>query len=320
MDRPLPSFYDPVWVGQVGRVSYQERAIQARQWGIAPAIADSPRVALLLVDVQNTFCLPAFELYVAGAIADNQRLCSFIYRHLHRLTTIFATLDSHSAIQIFHSDFWRDAQGNPPPPLTVITLEDWHRGRWRVNPAIAPRWSMDVNAHAEHYLRTLATTGRDPLTIWPYHAMIGGIGHALVAAVEEAIFCHGIARQTVNPLILKGHHPLTENYSALGPEVKTDVQGTALGGGDPRLDSLLTYDAVIIAGQAKSHCVAATIADLLDRFAPLDRPPTLYLLEDCTSPVVVPGVVDYTHQANAAFDRFEAAGARRLRSGDPWPF
>ena len=49
--------------------------------------------------------------------------------------------------------------------------------------------------------------------------------------------------------------------------------------------------------------------------------PLTYLLEDCTSPVVVPGM-DYTEQANAAFDRFAAAGMHVVRSTDPiesWP-
>ena len=43
----------------------------------------------------------------------------------------------------------------------------------------------------------------------------------------------------------------------------------------------------------------------------------VYLLEDCTSPVVVPGVVDYTDEADAAFDRFAEAGMHVVRSTDP---
>jgi nicotinamidase-related amidase len=48
----------------------------------------------------------------------------------------------------------------------------------------------------------------------------------------------------------------------------------------------------------------------------------IYLLEDCTSPVVVPGIVDYTDEADAAFERFEVAGMHVVRSTDPierWP-
>ena len=81
---------------------------------------------------------------------------------------------------------------------------------------------------------------------------------------------------------------------------------------------------MIIAGQAKSHCVAWTIEDLLRDIALRNRnlAKKVYLLEDCTSPVVVPGVIDYTDEADAAFQRFAAAGMQVVRSADPmetWP-
>jgi nicotinamidase-related amidase len=83
---------------------------------------------------------------------------------------------------------------------------------------------------------------------------------------------------------------------------------------------LQTFDAVVVAGQAKSHCVAWTVEDLLhDAPALADR---LYLLEDCSSPVVVPEVVDYTDEASAAYERFAGQGAHVVRSVDPvesWP-
>ena len=78
-----------------------------------------------------------------------------------------------------------------------------------------------------------------------------------------------------------------------------------------------------MAGQAKSHCVAWTIDDLLrDDDARERLAPRTYLLEDCTSPVVVPGVVDYTDDADAAYERYAAAGMHVVRSTDPietWP-
>ncbi len=49
--------------------------------------------------------------------------------------------------------------------------------------------------------------------------MLGGIGHALVSAVEEAIFFHTMARRIQPTWHVKGSHPLTEHYSVLGPEV-----------------------------------------------------------------------------------------------------
>jgi nicotinamidase-related amidase len=173
-------------------------------------------------------------------------------------------------------------------------------------------------------VRALAAGGKYDLTVWPYHAMLGGIGHALVSAIEEAIFFHGIARRSQPEFQVKGDSPLTEHYSMLGPEVTEGPDGDPLGGKNSALiQTLLTFDAVVIAGQAKSHCVAWTIDDLLaDEAAGGVLAERTYLLEDCSSPVVVPGVVDYTEAADAAFDRFAAAGMHVVRSTDPidsWP-
>jgi nicotinamidase-related amidase len=90
------------------------------------------------------------------------------------------------------------------------------------------------------------------------------------------------------------------------------------------LRKLLEFDAILIAGQAKSHCVAWTIDDLLTDVKRRDESLVrkVYLLEDCSSPVVVPGVADYTDQADAAFRRFAEAGMHVVRSTDPvatWP-
>ncbi len=42
----------------------------------------------------------------------------------------------------------------------------------------------------------------------------------------------------------------------------------------------------------------------------------VYLLEDCSSPVVVPDVVDHTDAANAAYEKFAKAGMHVIRSTD----
>ncbi len=155
--------------------------------------------------------------------------------------------------------------------------------------------------------------------------MLGGIGHALVSAVEEACFFHNIARHSQTNFEIKGGNPLTENYRVLRPEVLDGPDGRPIAQKNTRfIQKLLEFDAVIIAGQAKSHCVAWTIADLLSEIQAQD--PALakkvYLLEDCTSAVMVPGVVDFTDQADAAFQRFADAGMHLVRSTEAiahWP-
>ena len=80
---------------------------------------------------------------------------------------------------------------------------------------------------------------------------------------------------------------------------------------------------MVVAGQAKSHCIAWTIDDLLeDETCATRLAERTYLLEDCTSPVVVPGVVDYTDEADAAFERYAEAGMHVVQSTTPieqWP-
>ncbi|MEB3338984.1 MAG: isochorismatase, partial [Leptolyngbyaceae bacterium] len=229
----------------------------------------------------------------------------------------------HTAMQIFHPIFWVNDAGEHPAPMTVITLDDVQKGVWKVNPgitySIAQGNYLALQRHALHYVQKLSDKGKYPLIIWPYHSMLGGIGHALVSAVEEAFFFHNIARNSQTGFEIKGGNPLTENYSVLQPEVLEGAEGRPVAQKNTRfIQKLLEFDAVIIAGQAKSHCVAWTIDDLLTEI--LAQDPSLakkvYLLEDCTSPVVVPGVVDFTDQGDAAFARFAAAGMHVVKSTD----
>jgi nicotinamidase-related amidase len=330
---PIPAHFDPDRVGEVWRVDYEQRARDAAAWAaeheVAPAADDAPRVCLLAVDVQNTFCIPGFELFVGGrsgtgAVDDNRRLCEFVYRNLASITQVFPSLDTHHAMQVFHAIWLVDADGNHPDPYTLVSPEDVESGRWRVNEAVAEALDLDpgyAERHLAHYTRALADGGKYNLTIWPYHAMLGGIGHALVPAVEEALFFHSIARYSQPDFQVKGDNPLTEHYSMLGPEVTEGPDGERLGGLNTRLiEKLLEFDAVIVAGQAKSHCLAWTIDDLLEEERGLAE--RTYLMEDCTSPVVVPGAVDYTEDADAAFVRYADAGMHVVQSTTPieqWP-
>lgn len=336
-DLPLPSHFYPDKCGEVWKVSYQKRADEARKWArqynIGPAADDRFKICLVAVDVQNTFCIPGFELYVAGrsgtgAIDDNRRLCEFIYRNLDVITEICPTMDTHRLMQIFHPIYLVNYRGEHPAPFTLISVEDIEKGLWKFNSALCYSIGIDPEfgrCHLLHYAKKLKEGRKYNLTIWPYHGMLGGIGHALVASAEEAIFFHSVARYSQTDFHVKGDRPLTEHYSVLGPEVIEGPGGEKIGQkSDKFFKKLLEFDAVVIAGQAKSHCVAWTIDDLLEDILAEDKRlvEKVYLLEDCTSPVVVPGVMDYTDKADAAFRRFADAGMHVIRSTDPvesWP-
>lgn len=130
---PIPPYFNPEKAGEIWKVSYEQRAIEAERWarqqGIHPSADDRFRICLVPVDVQNTFCIPGFELYVGGrsgtgAVDDNRRLSQFVYRNLDVITEICPTMDTHQAIQIFHAIFLVNARGEHPSPFTLISEED----------------------------------------------------------------------------------------------------------------------------------------------------------------------------------------------------
>ena len=146
-DLPLPGF---VRVAETARWGYRPDATSlaraagawAREHEIRPACDDGFRTHLLLVDLQQDFCLPEGSLFVSGkggsgAVDDNRRLIRFIYRNLARLTEITCTLDSHLAYQIFFPSFWLDADGEVPEANREVRLEDLRAGRLRPNPAVS---------------------------------------------------------------------------------------------------------------------------------------------------------------------------------------
>ncbi len=335
---PLPPFYDPRHAGawafrpDLARLAHDATAWR-RAHAVRPSAADDHRVHLLLIDVQKDFCFPEGTLYVAGrsgtgAVDDNRRIAEFIYRNLGVITDITTTLDTHLAYQIFFASFWQDAAGAPLTAHRVITAEQIARGEVQPNPAMA-RWLCGGNyawlrQQVLHYARELERAGKYQLYLWPPHCMLGTDGHALAGVIAEARHFHAEVRTAQTWSEVKGGNPLTENYSVLGPEVTTRFDGAPLAQRNAGfLKTLLAADRVIIAGQAASHCVKSTIDDLLAEIVQVDPrlAKKVWLLTDCMSAVTVPDgkggfVADFTADADAALQRFAAAGMRLIRSID----
>lgn len=325
------------------RASPSELAECARTWqrthGIRPSGADEFNVHLLLIDAQKDFCLPEGSLYVAGrsgtaAIDDSRRIAEFIYRNAGAITNITATMDTHFAYQIFFPSFWLDDSGAPLAAHRVITTDDVGSGAVRPNPAVA-RWLCRGNyawlcKQVRHYCEELSRAGKYQLYLWPPHCLLGSDGHALVGVIHEAHLFHSFLRGTQSWVEVKGGNPLTENYSVLRPEVLTRHDGAPLAQRNTHfLDTLLSADAVLIAGQAASHCVRSSIDDLLDEIAATDAALArkVYIMTDCMSAVTVPDAsggfaADFTDEAEAAQQRFADAGMHLVRSTEPmsnWP-
>lgn len=326
---PIPDFFDVKKVESVWKVNYEDIYVKAKEWKknhpIESSTKDTKKICLMPIDCQNTFCLPEFELYVGGqsgrgAIEDNIRLCEFIYKNLNYITTICPTMDTHLAFQIFHQEFWINDKGENPSFSTMLSLSDVETGVWKVNPAMSAVVNgnyVGLQKYVLHYVKKLTDSGKYALMIWPYHGMLGGIGHALVSSLEEACFFHCIARSSQTEFEIKGGNPLTENYSVLRPEVLDNYNSTPIAQKNKRfIEKLLKFDAIIIAGQAKSHCVSWTIADLLSEIKQQDPElvKKVYILEDCMSPVVIPNVIDFTDITNQQFEIYAKEGMHILKS------
>lgn len=344
MTRSFPAHYDPAqaasWAYRPDEAALAPAAAAWRKaHAIRPAGADERRVHLLLIDVQKDFCFPEGSLYVAGrsgsgAVDDSRRIAELIYQNLGVITDITTTMDTHFAYQIFFPAFWIDQQGQPLTAHRVITADEINRGEVRPDPAMA-KWLCGGNyawlcKQVRFYCDELARAGKYQLYLWPPHCLLGSDGHALAGVVHAARMFHAFTRGTQSWVEVKGGNPLTENYSVLRPEVLARWDGAALAQRNTQfVKTLLTADAVVIAGQAASHCVKSTIDDLLEEIVAFDAAlaKKVYLVTDCMSAVTVPDgkgglAADFTDAAEQALGRFAAAGMQLVRSTDPittWP-
>ncbi len=341
---PLPPHFDPAnsgrWDYQPDHAALFTAASDWRQrHDIPPAGGAAFDLHLLLIDVQKDFCFPEGTLYVggrsgAGAVEDNRRIAEFVYCNLGAIKNITMTMDTHFAYQIFFAPFWQDADGNSVAALRTITTADIRSGSVRPNPGMA-WWLCNGNyawllRQVEFYCEELERVGKYELFLWPPHCILGSAGHALAGVAHEAQMFHSFVRGSQSWIETKGGNPLTENYSILQPEVLQRFDGQPLDQKNVRfLKKLLTADAVVIAGQAASHCIKSSIDDLLSQIAATDPQlaSKVYVMEDCMSAVALPDgqggfVADYTPQAEEALRRYADAGMHVVRSTDPiatWP-
>lgn len=254
---------------------------------------------LLIIDPQNDFCdVEGAALPVPGASGDLNRLAAVLEKAGEDFGDIIVTLDSQPTVAIERTTFWQDRTGAPVAPFTAVTAREVRSGAYLPrNPAMLP----EVLA----YLDALEGAGRYTLMVWPVHCVVGTWGHGICAPLSRAIAAWEELKQRNALKILKGQHPLTEQYSAVRAEVpraddaRTQTNRELLEAATPT-DGLL-----FVAGEALSHCVAATLRDLFAALSRAERERVI-LLQDCMSPVAGFGH-DFLVEA-------EKAGARVMTS------
>lgn len=283
----------------------QDFAEEGLKAGLDPAHRDDEKIAVILVDYQHDFVDPSGTLYVPGAQEDMARFLNWFYANAHKITSVYASLDTHLPFQIFFSSWWKNPRtGEQPRPFTAISAEDVTTMQWV--PIIQPQWSI-------RYVHQLKQQAKKELMIWPYHTMEGTLGHMLAAPISEAIAWHSAARKTQPTFIVKGRTIRTEYYGIFGAEI-ADPEDADSGLNVALLDAIMRHDRVYVAGEAKSHCVLETERQLVGRFGhQRDMLRKLHFLRDCTSSVQHPAV-DFDALAEAELAQMERQGAQMALS------
>jgi len=288
----------------------QEFTSAGWQAGLSATAEDQATLAVILVDYQYDFVDPAGTLSVPGSQDDIARFLTWFYTNAHRITAVYASLDTHLPLQIFYPTWWKNPRtGEHPEPLTIITEEDVTREVW--TPVFPGERDWSVN-----YVHLLKQQAKKELMIWPYHTMEGTLGHMLYAPISEAVAWHSVARKTQPTYLVKGRTPRTEYYGLFGAEV-FDPQDASSALNVTLLDAIIKHDRVYIAGEAKSHCVMESTRQLVSHFA--NQPELLgrvNILKDCTSSVKHPSV-DFDALAEEDLAVMKQKGINLVLSTDP---
>lgn len=234
------------------------------------------KIHILCIDPQVSFCDPKGELYVKGADQDMVRLAGMVKKLKRKIDDIHITLDSHHLVHIAHPIFWRDSAGKNPNPFTIISADAVRKGIWTTTkPGLFKR--------ALAYVEALEKNARYPLCIWPPHCLIGSVGQTVYPVLYEAVmdWCKDFA---AIDFITKGSNILTEHYSAIVADVP-DANDPSTQINVNFLNTVNEADLVLLAGEARSHCLANTGRDACNYFSDDSLVKKLVLLEDATSDV-----------------------------------
>jgi nicotinamidase-related amidase len=264
--------------------------------------------AFLIIDGQLSFMdgQASGSLAVPGAWADMERLADLIHAEPEAFDALFLTMDQHNLHDIGHPTWFKDAKGAHPGPFTLITAAEVEQGEWTTSdPAMV--------AHTLNYLKALEAKGRYIHTIWPAHCIIGTPGTLLHPALVEAVHGWEVERHRAATWIFKGMDSMVEHYSGFAAEVPNPLDGTHEALGSRHLDSLAALDTIHVAGEASSHCVKATVEDLiagLKERGVAEPEKRLVLHTNMMSPVsAIPNGPDFPAIAQAFLDDLAAKGA-----------
>ena len=239
---------------------------------------------LLIIDAQYDFCNEKGSLFVPGAVEDMDCLASFIKNNITSIDHIVLSQDSHQVIDISHPAFWRDKSGKYPNPFTSISAEEVESGEW------TPLYEKD---RVIKYLKQLHQQGEFPHLIWPEHCIDGTLGASIVDNVMDEVKKWSRESQQYFTVIQKGQNPLTEHFGLLRANIP-DENDISTQENKKLLDLFSQCSKLYVAGEAKSHCVANTIKQILPYKVITDK---LVIIKNCMSPVTgYEYIADYIYE------------------------
>jgi len=267
------------------------------------------RIDLVIIDPQDDFLTGS--LAIPGASEDMDRLATFIGDVASHLSSVHVTLDQHHALDSSHPYWFADDNGEPAPPITIMTYDESQdvfvgtlldgstrtfRARKLGNiptqmaQAICGRPKMSYQAYTAWYVKQLTASGRYPHCIWPEHCLIGSAGAQVHKGVFDAVGAWAERHVTTVNFVAKGSNPFTEHFSAVKAEVPLP--------NDPStqvntrwVQTLERADLIYLAGEGLSHCVANSGRDTVAEFSDSSFAKKIVLLTECSSNV--PGFEKY---------------------------
>jgi len=261
--------------------------------------------ALLIIDPQNSFCNPGDvngkgkgSLYVSGAEKDMERLGNWILKYQAEIDFIAITIDSHQPNDIAHPSFWQDKDGNFVPPFTMISVADVESGKW--TPRFDPKRCLD-------YLKKLESQGEYPHLIWPPHCIIGSEGAAIYQPLMDAII-EWTVRGKFYQTVTKGTYPFSEHFGAFQAQIP-DSERPETQLNQNLIRTLEMYQNIYLTGEAKSHCVANSLKQVLNEAPMLAA--KFIVMEDCMS-----NVTGFETLADPIYAKAKQMGVRFMNSTD----
>lgn len=248
---------------------------------------------LLIIDPQNCFCKEGASLYVSGAKEDSERLATLLKKQPHLFSSIDISLDMHQKDDVGHPMYWVNDKREHPAPFTQITLQDFLEQKWF--PA-NEKYTAKMSAYLYHLDKEKNFTH----TVWPLHAEAGTPDADIVNSLQMALEEWELVNEKSCTKHIKGMDRHSEHYGIFQAEGPNQEFNHKL------INELFTEDAEIyVAGQAKSHCVATSLKQILNKYPQFI--PQITLISDATS-----NVGGFEHVADSIYDALEKAGMKTI--------